>query len=91
MRRLIRGYRKRGRLQAELLRLCAYHSCYAFRKNEEGKLPHEWLTLPWEIEGEKKPQEVSEEEAEELQNLMRSAQKGELFGDSDKLEGKGGE
>lgn len=47
--RIIRGYRKRNRLEQQLLRLTAYMVCFSNNKNEKVEKPHEWLPLPWEV------------------------------------------
>lgn len=70
IRRIIDGHRQRNRLQAELLRLCAYSSFFAMRENKTGTTPAQWMPLPWEKEAE--PEEVPQEDVDELRDLMAS-------------------
>ena len=73
---IVRGYRKRNVLTYQLLRLNAYHSLFAFRKNEGNKLPHDlW---PLYFDRYKQPEEVmqiSEDEIAELQAEMDAINK----------------
>ena len=73
---IVRGYRKRNVLTYQLLRLNAYHSLFAFRKNEGNKLPHDlW---PLYFDRYKQPEEapqISEDEIAELQAEMDAINK----------------
>ena len=68
---IVRGYRKRNVLTYQLLRLNAYHSLFAFRKNEGNKLPHDLWPLYFDRykQSEDNPQ-ISEDEIAELQAEM---------------------
>ena len=73
VRRIIWGYRKRGRLEQQLLRLTAYMSCFSMRENKGGKTPDQWLPLPWEQDDEQDDEPpITEEEQQELLDLMTS-------------------
>jgi hypothetical protein len=71
-RRIIKGFRRRGRTMMEMQRLEAYCSFFAFRKNETGVTPDKWYPLPWEIES--KPG-ISDEEALALQKEIANINK----------------
>lgn len=73
-RRIIRGYRKRGRLEQQLLRLTAYFSCFCMRENKDRKSPNDWLPFSWEEEEEEAEAEppISEDEVREMQELMKA-------------------
>lgn len=71
---IIRGRRKQGRLEQQLLRLTAYFSCFANRENKGNKTPPQWLPLPWEGELEENPAEpITEEDTEDLLALINEA------------------
>lgn len=67
-RRIIKGFRKRGRFQMELTRLNAWCSFFAFRKNELGIGPERWLPFTWEKDT---GPGISDEEAKALQDAMK--------------------
>lgn len=71
-RRIIRGYRKRNRLEQQLMRLTAYTSCFAMRENKERLTPERWMPLPWEKDADTDNEPISEEEMSHLIELMNS-------------------
>lgn len=71
--RIVRGYRRRGRLEQQLLRLTAYMSCFSMHENKMHQTPGQWLPLPWEGDDEDNDEPpISEEERQELVDLMAS-------------------
>ena len=70
VRRLIRAYYKRNRMELVLLRLSAYSSFFAFRENKLNKTPQSWFPLPWEQE-ESEHEQLSEDECQELLDDMK--------------------
>lgn len=45
-------------------------SCYAFRDNKDGKRPQDWLPLPWESDDDDREPPISEQERQELTDLI---------------------
>lgn len=71
-RRIIRGYSKRNILHYQLLRLCAYGSFFCMSGSD--KTPLEWLPMYFDRDT-KQGIEVSQEDIDELQELMRNINK----------------
>lgn len=74
-RRIIRGYRKRNRLEQQLMRLNAYTSFFAMRENKMRLKPESWLPLPWEKENAEDDEPISDEERDRLIELMNEMNK----------------
>lgn len=75
--RIMRGNKRRNRLEQQLLRLTAYMSCFAFRENKGRKSPTEWLPLPWEKEdATSRNPPISDDEAQELLDLINNMNRG---------------
>ena len=70
VRRIVKGYRRRDILKYQLLRLCAYMSCFSMR-DAEGKKPEDWLPLSFDKEDEAAPP-MEQKDIDELQALMDS-------------------
>lgn len=68
-----RGYNHRHVLTQQLIRLAGWSSYYAFRKNEKGELPEQWMPL-WFDENEQATP-LGQEDVDELKALIRSANK----------------
>ena len=70
--RIVRGYRRRDILTYQLLRICAYYSCYSMRENKRGLTPQEFLPLPFDdLDDQADTPPISEEEKEDLLALIR--------------------
>lgn len=72
--RIYKGYRKRHRLEQQLLRLTAYFSCFAMRENKSRKTPEQWLPLPWEEDEGEETAFMTKEEKQGLQDDMAAYQ-----------------
>ena len=73
---IVRGYRKRNVLTYQLLRLNAYHSLFACRKNEGNKLPHDLWPLYFDhYKQQEESPKISEDEIAELQAEMDAINK----------------
>lgn len=73
-RRIIKGFRKRGRFMAELQRLNAWCNFYAFRENKHRETPDQWLPFPWEKEP---APEITDEERAFEQKIMSEYRMGQ--------------
>lgn len=47
-------------------------TCFSFRENKLRKTPEQWLQLPWERDAKEDKDDITEEDAAELQALIRS-------------------
>ena len=77
VRRIIRGYRRRGKLNQQLMALCAYSAMYAMR-NSEGKKPKDIFPQIFEDdedddEGINEEISYTPEEVAEMQAEIESA------------------
>lgn len=75
--RIIRGYRRRHVLDYQLLRLNAYMSCYSMRENKSGLSPSEWLPMPFDDYDEEESAPITQEEENDLLNMMSELNSGE--------------
>ncbi|MCH5307635.1 MAG: hypothetical protein J1E37_06090 [Prevotella sp.] len=77
VRRIIRGYRRRDVLKYQLLRLCAYMSCFSMRPNKSGQSPAEWLPMDFDRwkEADRDDSPITEDDERELTALMESLNK----------------
>jgi hypothetical protein len=71
IRRIVKGYRRRDILKYQLLRLCAYMSCFSMR-DAEGKKPEEWLPLSFDKEDIENAPPMDQKDIDDLQALMDS-------------------
>ena len=71
IRRIVKGYRRRDILKYQLLRLCAYMSCFSMR-DAEGKKPEEWLPLSFDKEDIEAAPPMEQKDIDDLQALMDS-------------------
>ena len=69
VRRIIRGYRKRNRLQYQLLAECAYASIYSTR-DAKGKTVQDLFPGLWEDDDDDY-EPMTQEEQDDLQDMMR--------------------
>ena len=69
VRRIIRGYRRRDTLKHQLLAECAYATIYAMR-DPKGKTVADIFPMLFDDEDEEEEPPITEEEVENLQQLM---------------------
>jgi hypothetical protein len=74
LRRIVKGYRRRDILKYQLLRLCAYMSCFSMR-DAEGKKPEDWLPFSFDKEEETTAPPMEQKDIDDLQALMASINK----------------
>jgi hypothetical protein len=74
----VKGYRRRDILKYQLLRLCAYMSCFSMR-DAEGKKPEEWLPLSFDKEDIENAPPMEQKDIDDLQALMDSINKTKKF------------
>ena len=72
---IIKGYRKRDALKLQLLRIVGYSAYFSFRENKQQLGPEEWLRIPALDDEEQKKRMPTEDEVNELQELMRNINK----------------
>ena len=71
--RILKGYENRNRSLNELLRLNAYYTCFAFRKNDEGRVPRDIFEFPWERDRKRKSlQEISDEQVQDELDMINA-------------------
>lgn len=70
MQRIVRGYRRRGLITYQLLRLCAYTSHYSMRDNKERITPSQWLPLDFDNDDDEEQDMMDEEETNEMLALI---------------------
>ena len=70
-RRIIRGYRKRGKIFMQLLAENVYASTYAFR-GSEGNTPQKMFPMLFEDDDYEMEPAITQEEQDELQALITS-------------------
>lgn len=71
VRRIVKGYRRRDILKYQLLRLCAYTSCFSMRDAEDKK-PEDWLPLSFDKEDIETAPPMEQKDIDDLQALMDS-------------------
>ena len=69
VRRIIRGYRRRDTLKHQLLAECAYATIYSMR-DPKGKTVADIFPMLFDDEDEEEEPPITEEEVENLQQLM---------------------
>ena len=74
IRRIVKGYRRRDILKYQLLRLCAYMSCFSMR-DAEGKKPEDWLALSFDNEDIEASPPMEQKDIDDLHALMDSINK----------------
>ena len=68
---IIRGYRRRNVLQYQFQRLQAFHSLFSMRENKEGRTPDQLWPCYFDRYISDKTAPITQQEAEDLQELMR--------------------
>lgn len=76
MQRIVKGYRRRGILAHQLLRLCAYTSHYSMRDNKERITPAQWLPLDFDNDDAEEQATMDEEETNEMLALIAAVNNG---------------
>ena len=71
IRRIVKGYRRRDILKYQLLRLCAYMSCFSMR-DAEGTKPEDWLPLSFDKEDFESAPPMEQKDIDDMQALMDS-------------------
>lgn len=71
-RRIVKGYRRRDRLKLQLMAECAYAALFAMR-DPKGKTVYDLFPSLFEDDEEEQAEAISEEEAADLQELIRAA------------------